>query len=57
MLEGLINKKLKDQLEFLEKRNNNESTCLNLLKTNMETTESNYFYIIFFIYRKYKKLQ
>ena len=48
MLEGLINKKLKDQLEFLEKRNSNESTCLNLLKTNMETTESNYFYIIFF---------
>ena len=42
MLEGIINKQLKDQIELLEKKNSSETTCLNLLKTNVETTESIY---------------
>ena len=45
MLEGLFNKQLKDKLEFLEKRNKNESTCLTLLTTNMESIKSIYNYI------------
>ena len=49
MLEGLFNKQLKDKLEFLEKRNTNESTCLTLLSTNMKTIESIYYFIILFI--------
>ncbi len=49
MLEGLFNKQLKDKLEFLEKRNSNESTCLTLLSTNMKTIESIYYFIILFI--------
>ena len=59
MLENLFNGQLKGKLEFLEKRNNNETTCLNLLTTNMETIKSIYHYIIYIIYfyRKCKKLQ
>ena len=37
MLEGLFKNQLKDKLEYLEKRDTNESTCLKLLTTNMET--------------------
>jgi hypothetical protein len=41
-LENLFNKQLKEKLEFLEKRNSNESTCLTVLSTNMKSIESNY---------------
>ena len=49
MLENLFKDQLKGKLEFLEKRNNNESTCLNLLTTNMETIKSIYHYITYII--------
>ena len=58
MLENLFKAQLKDKLEFLEKRDNNESTCLTLLSTNMENIKSIYYYIIKLnIYRKCNKLQ
>ena len=49
MLENLFKDQLKGKLEFLEKRNNNESTCLNLLSTNMETIKSIYYYLTYII--------
>ena len=48
MLEGLFKNQLIEKLEFLEKRNTNESTCLKLLNTNMDTIQSMYNYIIIF---------
>ncbi len=57
MLEGLFKNQLKDKLEYLEKRDTNESTCLKLLTTNMETIKSIFYYIIIFkSYRKCNKL-
>ena len=49
MLEALFNKQMKDKLEFLEKRNKNENTCLDLLKKNKDTIESTYIFIIYII--------
>ena len=46
MLEGLFKTQLIDKLEFLEKRNKNESSCLTVLNTNMDTIKSIYNYII-----------
>ena len=62
MLENLFKNQLKDKLEFLEKRDNNELTCLKLLSTNMDTIKSIYYYIIYlyhilYLYRKCDKLQ
>ena len=48
MLEGLFKNQLNSKLEFLEKRDNNESKCLNLLSNNMEEIKSIYYYIINF---------
>ena len=45
MLENLFKIQLKDKLEFLEKRNNNETTCLTLLDTNMKNIQRIYYYI------------
>ena len=57
MLEGLFKNQLKDKLEYLEKGDTNESTCLKLLTTNMETIKSIFYYIIIFkSYRKCNKL-
>ena len=44
-LENIIKNQLKttlESLEFLEKRNTNEETCLTLLSSNMKSIESNY---------------
>ena len=44
MLEKLFNKQLKtsfETLESLEKKNNNEFACLTLLRSNMDSIESN----------------
>ena len=49
MLEKLFKDQLKGKLDFLEKRNSNESTCLNILNTNMATIKSIYYYITYFI--------
>ena len=40
MLEGLFKNQLIEKLEFLEKRNTNESTCITLLSKNMDTIKS-----------------
>ena len=58
ILENLFKVQLKDKLELLEKRNNNEATCLTLLGKNMESIKSIYYYIIkLYFYRQCNKLQ
>ena len=44
LLLSLFSSQIKDKLEYLEKRNTNETHCLTLLSTNMKEIESNLYY-------------
>ena len=49
LLLSLFASQIKDKLEYLEKRNTSENSCLTLLSTNMKDIESKFLFLLIFI--------